>query len=497
MRRDPIVWSAGAIIALLFFSTASRYDIFRNELYFIACGRHPAFGYADLPPLVPIIAATTQLFGVNVWMLRLPSILAFLALISLTAEFARLLGGERSAAWMAAVGIALAPMLVGVASTLGTPSFEPLGWTLCAYLITRALMRDEAHLLIWAGVVAGITMETKYGIASWMLGLALGIVVTSARRILFARELWIGLAAAVVLAAPSLIWQQLHGWPFLETIRYATEYRNFTGTPLRFEIKQIFAMNVVLAPLWIAGIVAPFVSRRLREVRFVAIAFLVTVALIIRSHGKDYYAAPAYPTVFAVGAVACAQIPRWLRALWYGLAIAQFLILVPVVFPILSPPALQHYLNAHHLRPSPNEREAVGAPLTQIFADELGWRPLEQQVAAVYRALPPDQRARAAIVAMNYGEAAAIDVYGRADGLPPALCGQLQYYFWGPRGYDGSVIIGINGDPEMWQRMCGKSEVVASFGGPYTLPFENGPIILCHGLRRPLPEMWDRFRRMH
>jgi hypothetical protein len=496
-RDDPIVWSTVAVLAILYLSTASRYDTFRNELYFIVCGRHPAFGYADLPPLVPLIAATTQLFGNSTWLLRLPSILAALALIPLTAEFARLLGGDLTSAWMAAVAVAIAPMLIGISSTLGTPSFEPLGWTLCAYLLTRALMRGESNAAIWAGVVAGLTMETKYGIMSWMIGLGLGIAITSARRLLTIRQLWIGLAVAIAIAAPSLIWQQLHGWPFRETIDYAREHRNFTGTPIRFMIKQIFLMNFMLAPLWLAGIVAPFAVARLRDARFLAIAFVVTAAIIIGSHGKDYYLAPAYPTMFAAGAVACAQTPRWLRTAWLSVAILMTLIVLPVALPILSPPVLQHYLDAHHLRPSPNEREAVGVPLTQVFSDELGWRPLEQQVAAIYRALPPDERARAAIMATDYGEAAAIDVYGRADGLPSALCGELQYYFWGPRGYNGSVIIHINGDPDVWSRICERSEVVASFGGPYTLPFENGPIIVCHGLRHSLPEIWPRFRRMH
>jgi hypothetical protein len=122
---------------------------------------------------------------------------------------------------------------------------------------------------------------------------------------------------------------------------------------------------------------------------------------------------------------------------------------------------------------------------------------MEQQVAAVYRSLSPDERARAAIIASNYGEAAAIDVYGRSDGLPPALCGQLQYFFWGTHGYDGSVIIEVNGKPQLWERACQESEVVGHFGGPYVMPFENGPIILCRGFHRPLGEVWDRFRRMH
>ena len=497
VRRDPLVWTAVAILAALYLSTASRYDIFRNELYFIVCGRHPALGYADLPPLVPLVAAATQLFGNCLWLLRLPSIVAALALIPLSAEFARLLGGGRTAAWMAAVAVALAPMLIGIGSTLGTPSFEPLGWTLCAYLLTRAVLRGEPGAMIWAGVVAGITMETKYGIAGWLVGLSLGIVLTSARRILARRDLWVGLILAAAIAAPSLIWQQLHGWPFLQSIHYAAGKRNFTGTPIGFEIKQILALGFVLAPLWVAGLMAPFLTARLREARFLAIAFVITTVLIYTSHGKDYYLAGAYPTMFAVGAAACERIARWMQALWFAAAIALTLPVLPVVLPILTPPHLAEYLDRHHLRPTPNEREAVGAPLTQVFSDELGWHPLEQQVAAIYRALPPDERAHTAIMATDYGEAAALDYFGRADGLPPALSGQLQYYLWGAHGYDGSVIIDVNGDPGAWAQMCDKSEVVAHFGGPYVLPLENGPIILCHGLRHPLPEMWPEFRRMH
>jgi hypothetical protein len=274
-------------------------------------------------------------------------------------------------------------------------------------------------------------------------------------------------------------------------------HRNFTGTPLRFELKQIFAMNVALAPLWIAGVVAPFVDARLPRARFLSIAFIITTAIIIASHGKDYYLAPAYPAMFAAGAVVCAGLNRWIRRAWIALAVALSIPIAPAILPLLDPPVLAGYLARSHLRPSPNEREAVGAPLTQLFSDELGWRQLEQQVAQVYRALPPDEQARAAILAINYGEAAAIDVYGREDGLPAPICGQLQYYFWGTRGYDGSVIIQINGDPERLAHACEKSEVVAHFGGPYVMPYENGPIILCHGLRRPLAEVWPRFKRMH
>ena len=131
------------------------------------------------------------------------------------------------------------------------------------------------------------------------------MILTASRRIIFSRRFWYGALIGIAIAAPSFIWQTAHGWPFLEFMRYATQHRNFTGTPLRFEFQQIFGMNVAFAPLWIAGVVAPFIDARLRNARFLAIAFIAATVIIFASHGKDYYLAPAYPTIFAAGAVVC------------------------------------------------------------------------------------------------------------------------------------------------------------------------------------------------
>jgi hypothetical protein len=495
LARDPAVWCLVLLLGLVYLALAGRYDTFRNELYYTVCGRHPAFGYADLPPLVPLIAAATQLPGNNTWFLRLPAIAAALALIPLAAAFARLLGGGRSAAWMAAVASGIAPMLVALTATLGTSTFEPLAWTLCGYLLVRAVIANDRSSALWAGIIAGLAMEAKYGIAIWAAGLALGLVITAGRRILLWPRLWLGLAIGAILALPSLIWQAVHGWPFLVAIHFARTHRNLVGTPLRFEIHQLVAMNILLAPLWIAGVLAPFFEIRLRDARFLSIAFVAATVVIFAAHGKDYYLAPAYPTMFAVGAVALAGLPRWVKGTWLAGAAILSLIAAPVVLPILEPPALHRYLTATHLRPRPNEVEAIGAPLTQVFSDEMGWRQLEKQVAAAYWSLPAAERARTAIMTANYGEAAAIDVYGRADHLPPALCGQLQYYLWGTHGYDGSSIIHVNGDPQRWASICTGTRMIAQFGGPYVMPYENGPIFLCQGLHEPLAEAWTRFRR--
>jgi len=498
MRQRPVVWALAGLTAAVHLAFAGRYDIFRNELYYIVCGWHPAFGYADQPPLVPLVAAGTQIFGTSVWLLRVPAALAAAALVPLTASFARLLGGGAGAAIVAALGAATAPALVAMTAILTTSTFEPLAWTACAYVVTRAALRGDRRDWLWAGVIAGVAMQAKYGIALWIAGMAVGLALTPARRVLATRQPWSAAGVALAIAAPSLIWQTLHGWPFIGVmLTHGAHHSNFTGTPVRFEIQQALAMNVVLAPLWIAGIAGPFVAGGLKPGRFLAIAYIVTAALIIGLHGKDYYLFPAYPTLFAIGAVACARLGTWLTAGWMVLAAAAAAPIAPVVLPILDPPALAAYLDRLHLHPAPDEQAAVGAPLTQVFSDELGWRALEHSVAAVYQALPADERGRAAIVASNYGEAAAIDVYGAADHLPPALSGQDQYYFWGPRGYDGSVLIHIGGDVERWRHACAQLDIAASFGAPLVMPYENDrPIMVCHGLRIPLADAWPRFKRL-
>src|SRR5450755_509755 len=177
-RIDAVAWSAAAVVLVVHALTAGRYDAFRNELYFIVCGRHPAFGYVDQPPLVPLLAALTQVGGDHVWLLRLPAVISAALFVPVTVSFARLLGAGTRGAWLAAIAAATAPMLIGVTSTLTTATFEPLTWTVIAYCIARALVRDEHELLIAAGIVAGIALQAKSGVVIWLAALGVGLACT-------------------------------------------------------------------------------------------------------------------------------------------------------------------------------------------------------------------------------------------------------------------------------------------------------------------------------
>jgi 4-amino-4-deoxy-L-arabinose transferase-like glycosyltransferase len=486
-------WVVAAVVAIVHFAVAGKYDIFRNELYFIVCGRHPSFGYVDQPPLVPLLSALTQLGGVHVWLLRLPAVLAAIALIPLTVAFAQLLGAGTRGAWLAAVAAASSPLLIAMTATLNTSTFEAFDFTATAMLVTYALLRNRPSAFLWAGALVGVAFETRYGIAMWAFGLAIGVALTGPREIFRSRRLWIGVAIAVVLALPNVVWQAANGFPFLELVRNDNS-GNFTGTPLFFTVAQIFSNNFLLAPLWVTGIVAPFASDRVARLRFLSIAFVIMALLVFLTHGKSYYLAAAYPTMFALGAAACSTLPRLLVAAWAVLSAANGVLALPLVLPVMPPARLKVMMDHMAFRPRPIERAGIGAPLMQVFSDEFGWRELARDVGEVYTALPPPDRAKAAIFASNYGEAAAVDVYG--VNLPPALSGNNQYYLWGPRGYDGAVVVGINVEPAQWSSICDSIRVVARFGtSRYAMPYERDrPIVVCQGMHPPLPQLWPAFK---
>ena len=498
-RQAWIVWGIAAATLALHLAFGGRYELMRNELYFLVCGWRPDFGYVDQPALVPLIAAATQSFGINAWAMRLPGAFAGALLVPLSATFARELGGSMLSGWLAAAAVALSAPLIALTGLLTTSTFEPLAWTAIAYLVSRAAVRDDRRALILAGLIAGVAMEAKWALPIWLAGLAAGLIATPERRLLALKEIWIGVALAALIAAPGAIWQAAHGWPFLEvTARHNPAGSDFNGGPLRFLISQLIAINPVLALLALAGIIAPFAALWLKAARFLAVAYVISFVIVFAAHGKDYYLFPAYPTLFAVGAAACRKLPRLVAAAGFAVALALAAIVAPLALPILDPPDLARYMEKLHLHPRPDEAAAIGAPLTQAFSDEFGWRELASRVATTWRALPEADRAHAAILARNYGEAAAIDVYGAADGLPPALSGQNQYFQWGPRGFNGNVILHVGGDPERWRKFCASVDIVGTFGAPYTMPYENErPIFVCRGPKVPLDQAWPRFRDFH
>ena len=476
---------------------ANRYDVFRDELYFIVCGRHPSFGYADQPPLVPLLAAALYALGAQTWVLRLPVVVASALLVFLVVRFVRLLGGGNAAATAAGLCAAFAPMFLGLLATFNTTAFEPLAWTTVACLLARTALRDERRGLVWAGVVAGLAFEAKYALIVWLVALLAGLALTPQRRMLTYRELWAGVAVAIVLALPSVVWQAAHGWPFVDLVRAAGD-KNAVVAPVAFVLNQVLVMNPLFAPVWIAGIVAPFARRDLAPLRFVAIAFVVAVALTMLSHGKDYYVAAAYPALFAIGAVALERLVRSaiVRVAYLGAAVALSAVAAPTAMPILPPADVPAYMARLHIAQQQQERGA-SAPLPQTFADELGWHDFVREVGTAYASLPASERDRTSVLVDNYGEAAALDVYGAPYGLPPALAGHNQYWYFGPRGQDPRNVLRVQRHVERLRPYCARVRVLGTTSSPFAMGYENGKTIaFCDEVKMPIAKIWPQLREM-
>ena len=478
---------------------AGRYDLFRDELYFIVCGRHPAFGYADQPPVVPLLAAGLYAVGHSVWLVRLPATLAAGVLAWLAVRLARMLGGDAAAAVGAGLAVTIAPMLMGLEATLNTTSFEPLAWTAIAGGLVYTVKTGDRRALWLCGLIAGLDLETKYALVFWGVSLAGGLALTPQRRLLIAKDLWLGVALAALIAAPSLIWQAVHGFPFLELAAAARE-KNADTPPAAFLLNQVLVMNPLLAPVWLSGIVAPFVIERLRPVRFLSIAFILCAGLVMLTHGKDYYLAAAYPVMFIIGAVGIAY---WVRGAWGRVALGAWAaaavvfsgLVSPLALPVLPVTALKAYVQNLPLKPQAQEKSFQGTLLPQLFADQLGWHDFTAQVGAAFARIPPVERARTAIKVDNYGEAAALDIYGRPYGLPPALSGHNQYYLWGLRGQHPVNLLVVQNHPERLAPYCQQATVLAMTSSPDAMAFEYGKVIAyCRGLKMDPRTIWPQVK---
>ena len=162
---SPVVLSIACLLVLAHLLTASRYGIFRDELYYIDCSRHLGAGYVDHPPLIAWITwIVLHTIGSSLIALRLLPALASGLLVWMTARIAQEWGGGRYAQFLAALSIASVPIYLILQHWLTMNAFEPLCWAGIFWAASRLLLRQDPRYLVSIGVLAGIGLENKYSI---------------------------------------------------------------------------------------------------------------------------------------------------------------------------------------------------------------------------------------------------------------------------------------------------------------------------------------------
>jgi Dolichyl-phosphate-mannose-protein mannosyltransferase len=496
-----IAWFLAAAAVVLQAVTNGRYGYFRDELYFLACGDHLAWGYVDFAPLVALLARVSRaVMGDSLHAIRLLPALALGAEIVLTGLIARELGGKRFAVFLACVSVLMAPVILNNATRLSMNPFESLFWMGCVYFLLRAINGDEPRLLVWCGVMLGLGLENKHSTAFFFVSLLAGLLLTSARQLILTKWFWIAAGIALLIFLPNLLWQMQHHFPTLEALRNVkATHKNVELPPLHFFQQQVFMLNRASVLVWIAGLGFLLVDRRTKSWRVLGITYVVFLGIMMALKGKDYYLAPIYPMLFAAGGVfweaATEARPRlrWVRVGLPAVVIAIGLVAVPLVVPILPVEKIVPYMGVLGIKMSRTEVQDRG-PLPQHFGDEFGWPEMVSEVAKVYNSLPPEQRAKTGILAGTYGDAGAIDFFGPRLALPKSISGHQNYYLWGPREYTGESLIVLHYDLEDVQRWCQSVQVGPKLDPYYGMAEEHYTILVCSGLKKPLAEVWPRFK---
>ncbi|MGH9796182.1 MAG: glycosyltransferase family 39 protein [Candidatus Acidiferrales bacterium] len=489
-------------LSLHFWNNAQGgYGIFRDELYFIACGEHLAWGYVDQPPMVAIAAAVERaLLGDSLFAIRFLPALAGAAVVLVTGLIARELGAGRFGVFLAQLAALIAPVFLAIHTILSMNVFEHLFWALAVLVAVRIARLGAPRWWIVFGVIVGLGLLTKHSMAFFCIALFAGLLISAERRQLAQRWFWSGAAIAGLIFLPHVIWQVQNDFPMVELLRNGQLYKNAPFAPGAFfwgMFLEFHPANIVLAAgaLWFL-LIAP----QGKPYRFLGWTVVTLLVLFVALKAKSYYVAPIYPLLYAAGATALAMwtagnVGRWVRGALVALMIFTGIATAPLAMPLLPPHDFIAYAQRLGIAGPPTERHQMG-PLPQFFADMHGWEEMVVEIARVYHSLPPEERAKAAIFADNYGEAAAVDFFGRKYGLPKAIGGHNNYFLWGPRDYTGEIVITVGVSREDAASSFEELQEAGRFSHPYAMPYEQrNPILIC---RRPkfknIHEVWPQVK---
>jgi len=401
-----------AAVTLLHLLTNGRYGFHRDELQFLSDARHLDWGFVAYPPFTPVVERISMaVFGLSLAGLRLASVLAQAAAIVATGLMARELGGRELAQITAALAVAFSPLPMFEGTEFQYSSFDYLWWTLIALFTVRLLRSGNPRWWMAIGATVGVGLLTKYSIVFLIVGILAGVALSEARRFLKSPWFYSSILLAFLICLPNFLWQVHHQFISYQFLQYIHIRDVGEGRADGFLAGQFRVnVNLVATPLWIAGLVAFFRSRRYRMLGWV---FVMTVALFYFAKGRDYYTAGAYPMLLAMGAAAAEswlrRLPSWGRRTVEGIYFTAFATCAAYIIAVVVPLASSGPLRTFVLDRNENLRE------------EIGWDELVKTVASIRDSLPAERRASLGITDGNYGEHGAIEILGPAYGLPAPI----------------------------------------------------------------------------
>jgi dolichyl-phosphate-mannose-protein mannosyltransferase len=482
LSRVPAV-VAGALGGLLLL-LAGRYGYHRDELYFLAAGDHLAWAYPDQGPLVPALARLLDTLAPgSLVALRAVAASCAAGIVLLSALIARELGGGAGAQTIAAACTAVAAFVMGTGHLFSTTTLDLLGWTLVIWLTIRASRRRASRLWLAVGVVAGLALLVKPLIAFLLLAMLAGVAISGPRRLLRDPWVWAGALVAAAIAAPYVGWQASHGWPQLEMSRAIAAGSSGSSQPRWLLLPmQLVLVSPFLVPVWVAGLVRLLRDPDVRDVRFLGWAYVVLAVAFLVTGGKPYYLAQLSPALLGAGAV---PVARWARTGARTAVLAAAVALSAVIGGVITLPVL------------PADRVNPVLAVNYDAGETIGWPAFVHDVSRAVAGLTPAERGSAVILTGNYGEAGALQRFGRD--LPPVFSGHNGYGEWGPpRGSAGPVILVGYVSPDVLDRVLAGCRRVGTVDNRLGIDNDEqgAPIRRCDGPSTTWAQAWPAVRHL-
>ena len=454
--RLPLFFALVKFLSGLLLAGYGTYELQRDEYLYLDYGRHLAWGYIEVPPLTALQSWVTLALGGGFFLVKAWPLLWGALTIYVVVQLAQRLGGGPWA--QALAGMCYLTTAYGHANLLFQPNaFEIGSFTLATYLLVRHAQPDGRPRHLYAlGMVLGLGVLNKY--TTFFFGAAtLGALLLTMPLVFTRRPIWAAAGLALLVAAPTLLWQVAHGLPFRHHMALLHDEQLVNVTLGDFWKDQLL-LNLPALLIWAPGLWAALRGRPAPAARVAGLVYVGGMLILNVLHGKGYYSLGYYPALFAVGAVwwqaQLAARPRWRVAL----LLWPLLLLAPLLFDIypLLPPRQMVRLGQRpiHQKLGINRWEDGRIhPLPQDFADMLGWQELADKTYQAYQALPDSTRAHTLIKCDNYGQAGALNYYNRGRAMPAATSFNGSYLYWFPkwpaRPYRHVLLIGEGNPAEL------------------------------------------------
>jgi 4-amino-4-deoxy-L-arabinose transferase-like glycosyltransferase len=352
-----------------------------------------------------------------------------------------------------------------------------------ALLATKLLRSGDGRWWVALGLVAGIALENKYLVVLPLGALLVAVLITGPRAVLRSWWLLAGLAVAAVIAAPNLIWQASHDWPQL-TVATGISEDDGTENRIMFIPLQILQLSPFLVPIWIAGF--RHLWRSLHWARPVALAYPILCVAVLALGGKSYYALPLLLVLVAAGAQ---PTINWLTTPRRRATLTAGLVLTALTSALFTLPVL------------PASAVNFVIPVNAEQGEQIGWPELTAAVAKAWQQIPDDQRARAVILAGNYGQAGAIAKYGPSHGLPHPYSNHMSFQDWSHPSnmQNGPVLLVEQERNQPYERNFTDCTQVGEVDNGISIDNEEQgtALVLCTAATTPWSELWPTLRRYY